>query len=132
MDFSPSIKSLRKRNKERLLPLLPDMCKQVTLIRLSKSKDCNDEGVFFSSLLKEYKLTEAFVYETVNKYFSKYQQRLKKVLMSCDIVLLRHLTGSRSRLNAIKELLGHRVSQQHNSTHTVVCQNTGGLSKSPS
>jgi integrase/recombinase XerC len=109
VDFSNStIKVLGKRNKERLIPLLAVVLKQMQLY-LKERGDLElikDVEYFFLSK-KGLKLSESFVYRLINSYFSEVSEKVK-----CSPHMLRHtfathLLNNGADLNSVKELLGH-------------------------
>lgn len=115
-----TMKVLGKRNKERLVPLLPAMSKQLAELvkRQEEEQIIGESGRFFISP-KGKKLTEAFVYETVKKYFNEVTTKIKKSPHVLRHSFASHLLDQGAGINAIKELLGHSsVAATQHYTHS--------------
>jgi integrase/recombinase XerC len=104
---SHTVKVLGKRNKERLIPLIPsvvDSLKAYLEVRSSLT-GADHEYLFLTE--KGSKIYERLVYRIINKYFSKASSKLK-----CSPHVLRHsfathLLNEGADINSVKELLGH-------------------------
>ncbi len=103
-----TLKVLGKRNKERILPILPIITKQIKnyLIERAKIEDIRDKEYFFL-MLKGVKLNDSFVYRLINYYFSNVSEKVKKSPHILRHTFATHMLNNGANLNSVKELLGH-------------------------
>ena len=103
-----TMKVLGKRNKERIIPLLPSVLKTIGryLVLRNEQVPSKDNGWFFLSN-KGDKIYETLVYRIINTYFSEASEKVKKSPHILRHSFATHLLSEGADLNAVKELLGH-------------------------
>jgi len=103
-----SIKVLGKRNKERIIPILPVIESQISeyLKYRSGLQEIVDGDIFFLSE-RGIKLSESFVYRLINNYFSVVSGKVKKSPHVLRHTFATHMLNHGADLNSVKELLGH-------------------------
>ncbi len=101
------LKVLGKRNKERFVPLLPEIVSLLG-IYLKYREELVKEGTANLFITERgVKLYENLVYRIINNYFSLASKKVKKSPHILRHSFATHLLGQGANLNAVKELLGH-------------------------
>ena len=124
-EVQKTIKVLGKRNKERIIPLLPSVL--ATIAKYKIFREALPSLVASDSLLVTSKgnaIYETLVYRVITRYFSEISLKVKKSPHILRHSFATHLLSQGAELNAVKELLGHAslASTQvytHNSIDTL-------------
>tara|TARA_B100000795_G_C22730668_1_gene411253 strand:- start:166 stop:1056 length:891 start_codon:yes stop_codon:yes gene_type:complete len=107
-EIQKTIKVLGKRNKERIIPLLPSVLKTLTRYKVFRSALPGLQGS--QNLLLTSKgnpIYETLVYRVITRYFSETSIKVKKSPHILRHSFATHLLNQGAALNAVKELLGH-------------------------
>ena len=106
--YSNTLKVLGKRNKERMLPILPIVLQQISLYLTERANlELIKDGAFFFLTKKGVKLNDSLVYRLINNYFSNVSEKVKKSPHILRHTFATHLLNNGADINSVKELLGH-------------------------
>lgn len=102
------IKVLGKRNKERVIPLIPSLVPLINAYlsqRMSLPERIDDTHFFLLPSGK--KLYETLVYRVINHYFGLVSTKVKKSPHMLRHTFATHLLNRGADMQSVKELLGH-------------------------
>ncbi|CAM1347404.1 tyrosine-type recombinase/integrase [Tenacibaculum halocynthiae] len=103
-----TIKVLGKRNKERLVVLLPFVVETIDSYLIKKKElSLTDDDGYLLMTKKGGKIYETLVYRIINSYFSRVSTKGKKSPHVLRHAFATHLLNNGASLNSVKELLGH-------------------------
>ena len=100
------IKVQGKRNKERLVPMLPSLLQNIKdYIKLRSNIKPSTNNLFITK--KGTQIGPSLVYRVVKKYFSKVSSKVKISPHVLRHSFATHLLNNGAGINTIKEILGH-------------------------
>jgi integrase/recombinase XerC len=122
-----TLKVIGKRNKERIIPLIPSVISTYQWYKTQRSLKFNlEESAYVFLTSKGKKTYDAFIYRIVNKYFKQVSTKQKTSPHILRHSFATHLLNEGADLNAVKELLGH---SSLSSTQVYTHNNINELSK---
>ena len=103
-----TLKVLGKRNKERIIPLVPSVLKSLSeYVPLRNGLEIIKDRELLLLSRKGVKIYDMLVYRIINSYFSKASEKVKKSPHILRHSFATHLLNEGADINAVKELLGH-------------------------
>ncbi len=97
------IKVLGKRNKERLVPMLPGLVKKLKIYSINIKEDS-----FLLQSKNGNKISSSTIYRVVNKYLRNISTKTKISPHVLRHTFATHILNNGADINSIKEILGHK------------------------
>ena len=102
-----SVKVLGKRNKERIIPLIPEIISTIKVYLAKRSEEFTGESDYIFITPKGKKLYARLVYRVVHKFLTLVTTLDKRSPHVLRHTFATHMLNKGADLNAIKEILGH-------------------------
>ena len=96
------IKVTGKRNKQRMIPMLPNLSSNIT-----DYINNSDPKIYLFESKKSKKLSASTIYRVINKYFRSVSSKVKISPHVLRHTFATHMFNSGADINTIKEILGH-------------------------
>lgn len=109
VDFSSqTLRVLGKRNKERILPIIPSLLTQLKHYQAVVNDSLGMKGSpYFFLNRKGKKISDNLVYKVVNDYFNIVSSKVKRSPHMLRHSFATHMLNEGADLNTVKDLLGH-------------------------
>lgn len=119
-----TLKVLGKRNKERIVPMLPFLIDTLRKFLIYREKISAKQGFDYLFVVEGgNKVSESLVYRLINNYFSMTSSKVKRSPHVLRHSFATHLLNNGADLNSVKELLGHAsLASTQNYTHTSIAE----------
>ena len=96
------IKVIGKRNKQRMIPMLPNLSSNIL-----DYINSNDPKIYLFESKKSKKLSTSTIYRIINKYFKSVSSKVKISPHVLRHTFATHMLNNGADINTIKEILGH-------------------------
>ena len=96
-----------KGNKERIVPISPDLSKMLKIYYLEHRKPAAEAEKYFFVSLKGKKITEKFVYLMVTSYLSQVSLKEKKSPHILRHSFATHVLNGGAEISKVKKIMGH-------------------------